>query len=439
MMGCWGNVSDTDRINHGGSMDRVDTAKMLQTRAHAIVNTKTWKHLSKDDALKLKIPRCPQIEQNSAKLLNTSASLLGDDAASVHTYLDRMLAGLDRTTPLIVAVIEKFNFFDRDHEYEKPSGLSKRTPQEEDTERKRTWEAQTSKLSLNFLCGMRRLQLESRFLIFALDEETHQSLGAMGTTAKVLSHPGLNLAAEKAANNTNTFSSGKNRVAKLFLPLLLLERGFSLILTDIDTYWVRDPTPHLLSLNVDLAAGLDGCVNTLNSGFIYYSSGEGPKKILRAALNMRKWQEGDLKVSADNDQYLFNCAHARVFSAGGVHSWTLPRPSFQFGRARAGFVNLYCGESRGDDRPKELSKELPFVFHASGASGPAVLETTNMLQTVGFWDIDETGVRGPSVCVAGVRGDTDRAHIDALKAGQDSCQKAWHKRCDCKAEDWQRG
>merc|ERR1719161_2161902 len=134
----------------------------------------------------------------------------------------------------------------------------------------------------------------------------------------------------------------------MILPLLLLERQHSVILTDVDAYWVRDPTSYLEALaadkGVELAMMQGFCNNAFNSGFMYYRAGPDPAKgvrgMLRTALGMKKWRNQGGHMDTDNDQFVLNCAWTHMALHEDLNYWILPRHSFTFGSL--GFVNFKC-------------------------------------------------------------------------------------------------
>jgi hypothetical protein len=410
ILGCWGTTNNT-RLLHGGPLDLQETKTMLESSAQAILVSGQMFPMSHEDALALKIPRCPHYDYDSTALIDTqnSQALFDENVATdTNAYLDAQLKGMDKTKPVIVGVIEGFD---------------------PDTR------TSMSELSLNFICGLRRLGLDSRLVIYAVDNVTSVKLASLVGQGRVLHHPGIKAAVSLASNQTQVWLD--NRIAKLVLPLMLLERGYSVILSDIDTYWVRDPTPYLLSLGVDFAAQSDVCCNTLNSGFVYYSASPKSRLVLNLALMTKKWQNGTHHLNADNDQYLLNCAHGQAFAYEGLRSTLLPRPGFAFG-AMDGFVNFHCDGKAGvptTDKSGELL--LPYLWHTAGTSGEEAEDTTRMLKTVGFWDLRRdlnvsAGLSaGQGYCLDGARGTSEQSQEDARLIGAASCRKAWHPRCRC--------
>jgi hypothetical protein len=224
-------------------------------------------------------------------------------------------------------------------------------------------------------------------------------------------------------------------MAKLVLPLMLLEAGYPVILTDIDTYWVREPTSYLTSLGVDFAAMNDNCPNTLNSGFVYYSGSAKSKRVLQNSLFHKEVKNNRYSLFSDNDQYLLNCGHAYAFAYEGLKSMMLPRPGFQFGGQVEGFVNFKCASTASQSLLTDKNTSaamLPYVFHTTGTSGGTVIDTVKMLKAVGFWDVKTTG---QGFCVDGVRESSAKSQQTAKQMGQEACKTRWHPRCNCK-EFW---
>jgi hypothetical protein len=283
---------------------------------------------------------------------------------------------------------------------------------------------------------MRRLGLDKRLVIFALDSTTRASLASFAGSPRVLHHPGLARTASRASQSTGIIYD--NRMAKLVLPLLLLKRGFQVILTDIDSYWVRDPTPYLLTLGVDLAAQSDVCHNTLNSGFVYYSGSEKSQQVLELALSAKRFGNATHVMASDTDQYLFNCAHGHLFVHNGLHSTILPRPSFQFSMQSEGFVNFKCA-SQASSQETTADDKLPYLWHTAGTScQTCVIDMAQTLKTVGFWDVKPTSAAAPGTqgdyCLDGVRDSSEKGQLLAKQLGLDSCRTQWHPGCQCKAD-----
>jgi hypothetical protein len=412
VLGCWGTRNDT-RLLEGGPLDLEETRTMIESTALSIWDRKNSKLLSQSDALAMKIPRCPRYDIDALVQTAASHALLGGDAAAVNAYLDHQLAGLDRKEPLIVAVMEFFQL---------PETISAHADKGPET-------VSRAELCLNFLCGMRRLGLDKRLLVWAMDKQSNESLASFGGL-RVLHHDGLRSAASRASNFTEVHYD--NRIAKLILPLLLLERGFPVLLTDIDSYWVKDPMPYLLNLGVDFAAQSDNCPNTLNSGFVFYSGSRKSRQVLELALSQPKFRNAAHELASDNDQYLLNCAHGYAFVHEGLRSTVLPRTTFTFGTQVEGFMNFGCDGRTVKVRAEE--KYLPYVWHTSGASGgDALIGLTQMLKTVGFWDVKPTSAKGAAqgYCLDGRRDSPKETQTQAKQAGLDSCRKAWHPRCQC--------
>jgi hypothetical protein len=429
VLGCWGKTNDT-RLLKGGTLDLEETRNMLETSfARAVWNKKTQTSESTSDALAMKIPRCPRLDATALIENPVSRTLLSEDASSVNAYLDTQLSGLDKAEPPIVASMENFELPDR---------ISDTADGGKESLASRKGRAE---FFLNFLCGMQRLGLDRRLVIFALDSLTNQSLVELGGSYRVLHHHGLFRAAERAAQSTRILYN--NRLAKLVLPLLLQERGFPVILTDVDTYWVRDPTPYLLNLGVDFAAQSDMCANTLNSGFLYYSASPKSIQMLQLALSAKRFENETHRVDTDNDQYLLNCAHAHALVHEGLRSTILPRPLFTFGTPEEGFMNFNCKAQASNAIPENMLADhtLPYLWHTSGTScQECVSKLTQVFKTVGFWDVKPTSAASSAkqgYCLDGPRGTSQLSQTRAKHAGQDSCRTAWHPWCRCSEDAFQ--
>jgi len=302
-------------------------------------------------------------------------------------YLRKELKGTDASKPLVVTVYESHT---TRHLREETNGFIK---------------VQVA----SFFCGLERLGLLDRTVVFATDPYSVEELHLISPKLRVvLSDDIINVrkaAAERTGLDRN--ENDQNRVLKMVASKLLLNIGRELILTDMDMYWVRDPSVPLQKAaredGVELAAMKDLCWLELNSGFMYYRSTPAVRRMLDIA--MATYRPKDL--CADQDQYLVNCgfAHAAV---DGLNYRMLPTSSFAVGTSPA--VGGSKGCSKGgvrmikDATPSYIGDGEPYVWHTYGFSTHYEPEL-DMFAAFGFVDVDvHTGK-----CLPGPRGSTEHA------------------------------
>lgn len=340
------------------------------------------------------VKRCP-LKQTSA--LKT---ILGRSGPLLSEYLDMRLGKLHKTEPVVVSVAENL----------------KKLPED------------SKMLAFNFVCGMARIGLAGRLVLLVVDED---SLAIFRKQARVLGDVTLlyheefhKLGHAIARRSAIPDSSSANRILKMLVPLLLLERGYTVILADLDEYWVASPLRYLRSLHVDMASMADICRSEINAGFVYFRPSKQTLKVLQTALSLRKeLPRHILSQRTINDQFLLNCANAYILAEGGFKSWLLPVNSFSF--RTLGFVNRKC---RAEDNITFSADDAapPFVFHIStglhfdATSSPII----PMLKRLNFWDLARDGLS----CISAPRGSAADQRR-AAQAGYDSCRTVIHEGC----------
>jgi hypothetical protein len=342
----------------GGVYPLEEFKHMLETRKGTI-----WYNNSKSPELseKLNVPWCPTP-------LTDSPFDKGDD--ETFHLLERELAGVAKSDPLVVIVIQLFG-----------------RPDSSDFHL-----MQTS----NFMCGMKRLGIAGNVVAFPLEEATATVLKKQFPDLRMPWHPSLTHTIAHIAKRTN-IGYQQNRIAKLVVASMLVEKGYEVILSDLDMYWSQNPAGYLRSLKtpsgtaVEFAAMRDVCWLELNSGFLYYRSTENTKSLLRNALSTVKFETSvnglGATIVSDNDQYLLNCALARS-ALDGLNYAILPRASFLFGR-----TPLRC-------RPAPPPNvQAPLVWHTAGFTGRYESEF-DMFAAAGILDLDP----GSGRCLEAVRG-----------------------------------
>lgn len=336
----------------GGVYPLEEFKNMLETRKGTI-----WYNKSKSRELseKLSVPWCP-------KPLADSPFNKGDD--ETFHYLEEELAGVVKSEPLIVIVVELHRSLDYHL-------------------------MQTS----NFICGMKRLGIADNIAAFPLEEATAAILREQFPDLRLLWHPSMTRTIAHIAQRVNV--DVQNRVAKLVVASMLVEKGYEVILSDLDMYWSQNPAGYLRSLKtpsgalVEFAAMQDVCWLELNSGFLYYRSTENTKSLLRSALSTVRFETSvnglDAQILSDNDQYLLNCALARS-ALVGMNYAIVPRSSFLFG-------GLRC---RSAPRP---DVQAPLVWHTAGFS-TAYEGELDLFAAAGLLDLDP----GSGRCLEAARG-----------------------------------
>eukprot|EP00747_Dinoflagellata_sp_TGD_P145524 gnl/TRDRNA2_/TRDRNA2_176592_c0_seq8.p1 gnl/TRDRNA2_/TRDRNA2_176592_c0~~gnl/TRDRNA2_/TRDRNA2_176592_c0_seq8.p1 ORF type:complete len:575 (-),score=21.79 gnl/TRDRNA2_/TRDRNA2_176592_c0_seq8:144-1826(-) len=358
---------------HGGTFPVEDFKALLANgKAPAIIKKNGVRDTNL--ASKLNISWCPEP-------LSDPAYSSDKHVSAVQEYLRGALHGIDGTNPVIAAVGQQLA------------------------------DVQHLQFS-NFICGMQRLGLSSRLVVLAMSapsevatRERHNHTGL-----RVLYHPKLIKLIEQVSAHTNV--SPPNRIARLVLADMLLSIDREVLISDVDTYWFRDPSAYLQGLTtpsgmpIDFAAMMDQCWLTVNSGFVYYRPTQSAKNLLRTTLSTQKWTDASrgLSIDSDNDQYLLNCGFARA-AVSGLSYRLLPKASFAFGLAPRG-SNKCHNKTISEGKVRGPS---PMVWHTSGYSTPAGLkEALDTFAALGWIDLDAR--RGE--CLTGRRGsqaDVDRA------------------------------
>merc|ERR1719240_1565313 len=151
---------------------------------------------------------------------------------------------------------------------------------------------------------------------------------------------------------------------------VLLDLGYDVLVSDIDTYWFRDPSPMLQNMmtkdNLDFVAMRDWCYEDINTGFLYYRNTAQTKAMLVNSLSTVRMK--GMERCYDNDQYLLNCAFLRAALNNSLQYRVLPKRDFQFGLSQ--LVNLKCKQdiTKFDKTPKYMGDGLPWVWHYAGFS-----------------------------------------------------------------------
>jgi hypothetical protein len=264
----------------------------------------------------------------------------------------------------------------------------------------------------NFLCSLSRLGLEKRIVVFAIDDRAAKAARSVVPQAVVLRHETL----DEAAFQIGVTTAGvpyRNRFMKVLGAAMLLSFNHSVLVADIDQFWFRDPTPELLSHDVDMVTMQDVCPLESNSGFVFYKPTPAVNHMLRTFLSLRRNPDPKgaerYRQIFDNDQYFLNCAMAGSAAMGSGLKVHLLR--------KAGFI--YGPKIREDvcRNPALLS-----VWHSGGMSvttgGPLTFKVN------GFWHLDPDKPDGGSECL-----DIPHQSINGFERGDAKLKQLLQKFC----------
>jgi hypothetical protein len=331
------------------------------------------------------VPRCPKTPVPNWQ------NILGEKTTSLFEYIDSRLSSLEKNVPIVVSILQ---------------GLS-----------------QLSKGSLDqtfsFACGMRRLSMDKTFVIVAGDADTlemFQKKKHLMGDAHVLYHESFLPFAAKTAQEAGIV--GPSKIMKLLVPAMLVDRGFDVLLSDVDVHFVVNPLNYLRALDADIAVMRGGCYSQPNTGFLYFRSTSNTKDILRTSLAIRKHNPAGITQRTDNDQWLLTCAATQAAYEGRGNVWFLP--TYEFALGPFGFVNWKChaaGEFRADDSKR------PIVWHKLTGTRFQI-KNTDVFEKLGMWDLGNDG----DSCKEGLRGTPDD-QILAAQRGFNSCRSIQHSGC----------
>jgi hypothetical protein len=290
--------------------------------------------------------------------------------AELIDYLKKELAQTDKSLPIVAAV------------WDQPISADARSAQ-----------------IMNFICGFERLDMSRRFVLFAGDQNTYNSLVRNIPNAIIVFHPHVRKFAQAMADRTNVrFFS---RVLKLAVAQVVLDTGRDVLITDTDIAWIRDSSELLQKSGLDFAAMPDACAHDINSGFVYYRNVPQTRDLLHMSLST--WR--DAWLCGDNDQYVLNCGWMRA-AIKGLNYRVLPPNSWTLRCTN----NIPCGctESShvlGDTYGRQMfgiGDGYPYIYHTYGMTSNYKNEL-DMLDALDLVDVDfKTGQckKGPKMLSA---------------------------------------
>merc|ERR1712183_475035 len=108
--------------------------------------------------------------------------------------------------------------------------------------------------------------IEHRVFMLAINEKAANLAKEVLPKARVLYHSALTAMIENVGQTITV--DYPTRIAKLVGASLLVERGFKVVVSDLDMHWSRDISLDLMRLNEDVVACRDVCSDELNSGLV---------------------------------------------------------------------------------------------------------------------------------------------------------------------------
>lgn len=159
------------------------------------------------------------------------------------------------------------------------------------------------KLALNFVCNLKRLNLQN-YVILSMDKAVYEYLAVRGANVffyeetvqrrrlhSLPSHSVLNSSAEvENVFGSSAFVETSRR--KSILVLKVLRLGYSVLFSDVDVVWIRDPIPEVVRYDYDFViqsdrkhADQDMALNyNVNSGFYLVRSTKRSVTALQAIV-----------------------------------------------------------------------------------------------------------------------------------------------------------
>ncbi|KAL8037775.1 hypothetical protein ABFX02_11G059900 [Erythranthe guttata] len=131
---------------------------------------------------------------------------------------------------------------------------------------------------MSWICRLRHLQV-SNFLVCALDHEIYEFSVLQGLPVIDCAYRPTNISFDNCHFGTECFQRVTKVKSRMVLQILKL--GYSVVLSDVDVYWFKNPLPYLTSFGPSVLVAqsdeynLTGPINLprrLNSGFYYAHS-----------------------------------------------------------------------------------------------------------------------------------------------------------------------
>lgn len=262
-------------------------------------------------------------------------------------------------------------------------------------------------LALNFVCNLKRVAV-SNYVILAMDRTVFDYLAARG--ANTFFYESSTKTTRRLLQHSHKFGSTafvETSRRKSILVLKVLRLGYSVVFSDVDVVWVRDPIPELLRHDFDFVMqsdrshkDQDTALNyNLNSGFYLVRSSIRSVTALKAIV---KYAEAIRRSEQKAFNYVlcgaFKDHHAgpgiRVgaqkctYRKGGATVIALPLEAFPNG----------SDESLWSNRSASFEEVHPGVVavHANYIEGLA--EKIERIKRIGYWLHSEDS-RRPDECV----------------------------------------
>lgn len=260
-------------------------------------------------------------------------------------------------------------------------------------------------LALNFVCNLKRVGVRN-YVVLAMDRTVFDYLAARGANAFFYQTPGRRRLLEDA----DTFGSAafvETSRRKSILVLKVLRLGYSVVFSDVDVVWVKDPIPELLKHDFDFVIqsdrahkDQDTALNyNLNSGFYLVRSTmrsvTALKAIVKYATAIRRSEQKAFNYvlcGAFKDHHagpgLRIGAQECTYRKGGATVLALPLEAFPNG----------SDESLWSNASSSFVSSHPGVVavHANYVEGRA--EKVERIKRIGYWLHSEESKR-PDECL----------------------------------------
>lgn len=261
-------------------------------------------------------------------------------------------------------------------------------------------------LALNFVCNLKRIGV-SNYVVLAMDRTVFDYLAARGTNTFFYEMPATRRRLLEEADSFGTAAFIETSRRKSMLVLKVLRLGYSVVFSDVDVVWVRDPIPELLRHDFDFVMqsdrahkDQDAALNyNLNSGFYLVRSSLRSVTALKAIV---KYAEAIRRSEQKAFNYVlcgaFKDHHAGpgirigaqecTYRKGGARVLALPLEAFPNGSDESLWSNM--STSFEDSHPGVVA------VHANYVEGRA--EKVERIKRIGYWLHSEESER-PDECL----------------------------------------
>lgn len=262
-------------------------------------------------------------------------------------------------------------------------------------------------LALNFVCNLHRLRIPN-YIVLAMDRPVYRYLSAHGANVFFYEDtPRRRLLADPGGDRFGSTAFVETSRRKSLLVLKVLRLGYSVVFSDVDVVWVRDPIPHLVAHPFDFVMQSDRNHNdrdaalnyNLNSGFYLARASSRSVMALRAIVKYAV-------VIRRSEQKAFNYVLCGAFK--DHHAGPGTRVGAQECTYRKGGATVIAlpldDFPNGSNDAIWLNRSTPFInaypsvvaVHANYVEGMA--NKVDRIKRIGFWLHSEVSAR-PDGCL----------------------------------------